>query len=132
MATRFTTVRVRQDAVRALADDPGDPVVQVLEQVAEQIKENALENISRIFRGRDVGMDLNIEVGQDSKGLFVRVTPDGRGRLSSYLTWKEAREHVWLEPAIAQVIGQGGIRSAQGRAFRAASSIFPQGAGFTS
>lgn len=130
MATRFSTVRVRADAVRALANDPSDPIVDVLEGVADQIRENALENIRKIFKGRDPGVDIDVEVGQDTKGLFVRVTPDGMGRLSSYLTFKESREHSWLQPAIAAVLGQGGIRSVQGRAFRNIKSTFPRGTGF--
>ena len=106
---RAVVVRVYQDAVEALADDPQDNVVDVLEGLADQIKEAALNNARKIIPTLPEDF-LTVEVGKDTKGLFVRVEPDGVGRLSSYLTWKEFREHAWLEPAIAEVIGFGSIR----------------------
>lgn len=113
MATRFTTVRVFQDAVLALADDPTDNVVQVMENLADDIRDAALRNARRIIPQLPDGF-LNVEVGRDTRGLFVRVTPDGQGRWSSFLTWKEAREHAWLEPAVAEVVGFGGVRGIGG------------------
>lgn len=106
---RTVTVRVYQDAVEAIADDPNDPVVDVLEGLADQIRDQALSNARKIIPQLPEGF-LSVEVGKDTKGLFVRVEPDGTGRWSSYLTWKEFREQAWFEPAVAQVIGFGSIR----------------------
>lgn len=106
---RAVVVRVYQDAVEALADDPSDNVVEVLESVAKDIEHAALENARKIIPQLPDNF-LTVEVGKDTKGLFVRVEPDGGGRWSSYLTWKEFREQAWLEPAVAQIIGFGSIR----------------------
>jgi hypothetical protein len=107
---RAVTVRVYQDAVESLADNESDlSVVQLLESVAEEIRQIALNNARQIVPNLPESF-LDIDVGKDTKGLFVRVEPDGQGRLSSYLTWKEFREHAWLEPAVAEVIGFGSIR----------------------
>ena len=128
MAARSVTVRVFQDAIERLADDPQDDVVDTLEGLADRIADIALNNARKIVPGLPENF-LSIEVGKDTKGLFVRVQPDG-GRLSRYLTFKEFREHAWLEPAIQEVIGAGGIRSSSGRAFRSIGSTFPRGTGF--
>jgi len=127
MATRFTTVRVFQDAIFRLADDPSDPIVHVMEQLADEIRECAEENIAKIFRDTDTGVRITVDVGQDTRGLFFRLTPDGEGNLSSYLTWKEAREHAWFAPCVEQAVGRGGVRTPVG----VPRGTFPRGAGFT-
>lgn len=124
---RAVTVRVFQDAVARLADDANDPINETLDNLAEQVREKALENARKIIPGLPDSF-LTVTTGKDTKGLFFRVEPDGAGsgRLSSYLTWKEFREHAWLEPAIQSIIGLSGVRSARGRGARG----FPRGAGF--
>ena len=126
---RAVTIRVFKDAIDALADDPKDPIGDTLDNLADLIRDKALENARKIVPTLPDNF-LTVIAGKDTKGLFFRVEPDGQGRLSSYLTWKEFRERAWLEPAIQEVIGTGGIRSASGRAFRNARAIFPRGAGF--
>lgn len=122
---RAVVVRVFQDAVERLADDPNDPINETLDNLAEQIRELALNNARKIIPSLPESF-LTVTAGKDTKGIFFRVEPDGQGRLSSYLTWKEYREHAWLQPAIQEVIGAGGLRTAGGRAAR----NFPRGAGF--
>lgn len=122
---RAVVVRVFQDAVERLADDPNDPINETLDNLAEQIRELALDNARKIIPSLPENF-LTVTAGKDTKGIFFRVEPDGQGRLSSYLTWKEYREHAWLQPAIQEVIGAGGLRTAGGRGAR----NFPRGAGF--
>lgn len=124
MAARTVTIRVYQRAIEELADDPNDPINEVLDGLAEQVREKALENVRKILKGQGpADFDLDVVAGKDSKGIFFRVQPQD-GRISRYLSWKEFREHSWLAPAITAVIGQGGIR-------RAGSRNFPRGAGFS-
>lgn len=125
---RTVTVRVYQKAVEELADDPNDPINEVLDGLAEEVRKLALQNARKILPQLPEDF-LTVTTGKDTKGIFFRVEPDGSGsgRWSSYLTWKEFREHAWLQPAIAAVIGAGGLRTASGRAAR----NFPRGAGFT-
>ena len=123
---RAVTVRVFKDAIDELADDPDDPINETLDSLADQIKDIALQNARKIIPQLPDDF-LTITTGKDTKGLFFRVEPDGSGKWSSYLTWKEFREQAWLEPAIQAVIGAGGVRSARGRGAR----NFPRGTGFS-
>jgi len=91
------------------------------------VRELALQNARKIVPTLPENF-LTVTTGKDSKGLFFRVEPDGVGRLSSYLTWKEFREQAWLAPAIADVVGQGSIRRAGVQARR---RTFPRGTGFS-
>jgi hypothetical protein len=124
---RAVTVRVFQKAIEELADDPNDPVNEVLDGLAEEVRRLALQNARKILPQLPEDF-LTVTTGKDSKGLFFRVEPDGQGRWSSYLTWKEFREQAWLAPAIADVVGQGSIRRAGVQERR---RTFPRGAGFS-
>jgi hypothetical protein len=114
---RTVTIRVFQDAIENLADDPSDDIADVLDDLAEQIREIALNNARKIVPSLPENF-LTIEAGKDTKGLFFRVEPDGVGRLSSYLTWKEFREHAWFEPALIEVLGSAALRTPGGRGAR--------------
>jgi hypothetical protein len=114
---RTVTIRVFQDAVEALADDAGDPIADVLDDLAEQIREIALQNARKIVPSLPDNF-LTVEAGKDTKGIFFRVEPDGVGRLSAYLTWKEFREHAWFEPALQEVLGGQNLRTPGGRGAR--------------
>jgi hypothetical protein len=120
---RTVTIRVFQDAVEALADDPSDPLANVLDDLAEQIRAKALENARKIVPTLPDNF-LSVEAGKDTKGIFFRVEPDGVGRLSAYLTWKEFREHAWFEPALQEVLGAGALRTPGGRGVRNFFNIF--------
>ena len=114
---RTVTIRVFQDAVEALADDATDPIADVLDDLAEQVRVLALENARKIVPSLPENF-LTVEAGKDTKGIFFRVEPDGQGRLSSYLTWKEFREHAWFEPALQAVIDGHNLRTPGGRGAR--------------
>jgi hypothetical protein len=106
---RAVTVRVFQEAINELADDPSDPISVTLDRLAEDVRAAALENARKIIPGLPDSF-LTVEAGKDTKGIFFRVEPDGQGSLSSYLTFKEFREHAWFEPAVAEVVGFGNLR----------------------
>jgi hypothetical protein len=103
------TVRVYHDEILQLADDPDDPIGDLMEQLAEEIEQQALENARVIIPSLPEGF-LTVESGKDSKGLFFRVRTDGQGHLSAYLNAKESREHAWFEPAVAEVVGPEALR----------------------
>lgn len=115
---RGTTIRVYQDAIAGLADDPTDPVTDILDAIAEEVRQRALENARVIVPNLPEDF-ISIETGKDTRGLFFRVLPDGGGRLSNYLIFKEFREHNWLAPAVEEVVGSGSIRSAENRSISA-------------
>lgn len=104
------TVRVFQSGIDELADDPGDAIADTMERLADEIAERALENARVIIPSLPADF-LTVEFGKDSKGLFFRVVASTVGRLGRYLTQKEAREHVWFEPAVAEVIGPENLRT---------------------
>ena len=120
---RSVTIRVFQDAVEALADDPSDDISDVLDDLAEQVRVAALANARKIVPSLPENF-LTVEAGKDTKGIFFRVEPDGVGRLSSYLTWKEFREHAWFEPALQEVIGGANLRTPGGRGARNFFNVF--------
>lgn len=112
------TVRVFQDAVVRLADSPNDPVVETMDQLAEEVAALAEENARVIIPNLPDGV-IDVETGKDTKGLFFRIRIDStQGKFSRYLAAKALREHNILEPAVREVVGAGNLRTASGRALR--------------
>lgn len=110
MASR--TVRVFQDAIFDLADDPSDEISNILEDLAEQVREAALVNIDRIFKGRmNDDSILQVEAGKDTKGIFFTIHLDGRSRWSRYLARKQTREQGWFKDAVVEVFGLANVRT---------------------
>jgi hypothetical protein len=128
---RARTVRVYQSAIDELVDDPQDPLSQELDDLAEEIREQALENARKIIPALPEDF-LTVIPGKDTKGMFFRVqmTPHSSGDDSwgRYLGAKEAREHGWFLPAVEMVMNAGSRTS---RSLRSPTRSFPRGAGFT-
>lgn len=125
-----------QDTIESFADDLSDPITLTLESLAEDVKDAALADVKDVLRGGGPpSLDLTITTGKDTRGLFFRIEFDylNSGRISRYLAAKERREHRFLEAALIEVVGIGGLRTQEGRLSRnlSTSGIFPRGAGFT-
>ena len=103
------TVRVFHAEIERLAQGEGTTISAIMEHLAEQCREAALEEARKIIPGLPDDF-LVVEHGHDTRGLFFRVFPDGTGGWSTYLSAKEQREHAWFEPAVASVVGPENLR----------------------
>ena len=107
-------VRVFHAEIQRLAEGHGTTLPLIMEHLAEQCAEAALEEARKIIPQLPDGF-LVVEHGEDTRGLFFKVFPDGGAtsadsKWSDYLSAKEQREHAWFEPAVASVVGPEALR----------------------
>jgi len=102
-------VRVFHAEIERLAQGEGTLIEAVMERLADECRDAALEEARKIIPGLPDDF-LVVEHGNDTRGLFFRVFPDGIGPWSQYLSDKEQREHAWFEPAVAEVVGPENLR----------------------
>jgi hypothetical protein len=100
----MATITLNEGGLRALLEAPGGPVAQVINRKTEQVREVAARNAERIV---PVGGQYVISRTQNISGVPAGVITLDRanieGSISAYLAGKEAREHVWLAPALEEV-----------------------------
>ncbi|HEY1309285.1 MAG TPA: hypothetical protein VGF24_37355 [Vicinamibacterales bacterium] len=105
-------VRVFHAEIARLAEGHGTTLPLIMEHLADQIAEAALEAARKIIPQLPPDF-LTVEHGEDTRGLFFRVFPDATGadtKWADYLSAKEQREHAWFEPAVASVVGPEHMR----------------------
>lgn len=95
-----------------LTAQPEGPTGRQLERIAEEIVEAARENAGEILhRLRDVDPTFldTIQFVRRGDEIRVGVRPDmepGPKNAAFFLATKEAKEHVWLTPAVEEVMGR--------------------------
>ena len=83
------------------------PTGRELDRIAEEIVELARENadviLHKLTSTHPEILD-QIQFARHGREIRVGVRSDGMGQTAFYLASKEAREHVWLEPAVETVM----------------------------
>lgn len=93
-----------------LTAQPEGPTGRQMERIAEEIVEEARENAGRILhRLVDIHPEVlhTIQFARHGREIRVGIRPDrpaGSNNIAFYLASKEEREHVWLTPAVEEVM----------------------------
>lgn len=98
--------------VYTLTSQPEGPTGRELDKIAQDIVELAQENAAEILHNlvkSDPTVLDTIQAVRRGNEIVVGIRPDGpRGDRQHqggyYLAAKEAREHVWLEPAVEAIM----------------------------
>lgn len=121
--------RINRRRVYTLTSQPEGPTGRELDQIADEIvelaRENAAEIYHRLVRSNPAMLDT-IQAVRRGNEIIVGVRPDGprgdRQFKGAYdLAAKEAREHVWLEPAVEAVMREHNL---EGRVIAARAPRF--------
>ena len=93
--------------VFTLTAQPEGPTGREMEQIAEEIVAQAQDNASIIMHKL---VSVHPEVLQSidfvRRGREIRIGIRDEGPVSRYLVGKENREHIWLAPAVDEVLAQ--------------------------
>ena len=100
--------------IYTLTTQPEGPTGREMEAIAQQIVETAQENAGRILHrlvSKHPEVLQTIQYVRRGNEFTIGIRPDrpaGPNNIAFYLAAKEAREHVWLRPAVEQVMLQHG------------------------
>jgi hypothetical protein len=81
----------------------GRELNQIAEEIVELARENADKILHKLTKTHPEILD-QIQFVRRGNELRIGVRSDGMGQTAFYLASKEAREHVWLEPAVEAVM----------------------------
>lgn len=90
---------------------PEGPTGREMDQIAQQIVEAAQENAAEILpnlvrQAPEVLNDIDfVRRGREIR-IGIRPAPGSEGRVARYLASKENREHIWLTPAVEEVMAK--------------------------
>lgn len=93
-----------------LTQQPEGPTGRVLDSIADDIVETARENAGKILHhlvAKHPEVLNLIEARRRGNEIIIGIRPDrpaGTNNIAYYLAQKEAREHIWLQPAVEEAM----------------------------